>query len=303
MAPAWERIHNRRNPRGNRRCLAGKWGRATMGPRRMPGGLPGSARPQSETGGDMPEPAFNPENFWLANAVITRAAEEGESRIIDGIASTGNVDRMGTRIDQATLGKAMRRWHARGGKIFYNHNWSVAIGRSLEVHMREDGAHLRGEIMTGYPVPVASSTGMFGGDTVLMSVDDIWSMIRQGAASSYSVGFGGKPDPDDPMRILVDDLYEVSVVSIPANPDAEFAVTRAMDSFPWGQRLQPQRSAAGVWLLDGPQSGITISNNSFTTGSTGNGIAFEMAAEEDDDGQSAPDEWGAVMEELRKWRT
>lgn len=250
------------------------------------------------------EPAgFNPENLWLAEARITRSAEEeGGARLIDGIASTGITDRMGTNIDQKSLGQAARKYAARNGKIFYNHNWTTPIGRAREVHVRDDGLHLRAEIGTGYPIPVQSLSGGFGSSTVTMQVDDIWSMIRQGILSSYSIGFDGRPDPEDESgkRILVRDLFEISVVSIPANPDAEFAVARALWSFPFGDRFAirnyPLTEAPGnsiVW-----DTGSTTSHNNTIT------FSFEPEQTAEVEGQSGESiDYAAVMEELRQCRS
>jgi HK97 family phage prohead protease len=228
---------------------------------------------------------FSSENLWLAEVPITRAAEEGDDgeRAIYGLASTGNPDRMGTNIDQASLGRAARRYLKRNGKLFYNHNWAVPIGRATDVNVRDDGLYVRGTIGSGYSVPM--SVGMLGASSV--GVDDIWSMIRQGILTSYSIGFDGKPDPEDKdgKRILVNDLYEVSVVSIPANPDAEFAVTRALESFSWGPlatAIAASRKASGVWLLDEPSA---------------------AAAEEEEEGRSGESlDFAAVMEELKQCR-
>jgi HK97 family phage prohead protease len=224
------------------------------------------------------------ENLWLAEVPITRAVEEsgtdGSERAIYGVASTGNKDRMGTNIDQESLGRAARRYIKRSGKLFYNHNWSVPIGRATEVNVRDDGLYVRGAIGRGYHVPMLVG---FTGQTI--GVDDIWEMIQQGMLTSYSIGFDGKPDPEDKKRILVNDLYEVSVVSIPANPDAEFAVTRALESFSWGPlatAIAASRKASGVWLLDEPSA---------------------AAAEEEEEGRSGESlDFAAVMEELKQCR-
>ena len=218
-----------------------------------------------------------PLDFYVAGFPITRAEEgEGGERAIYGLASNDALDRMGTTVDQESLGRAARRYLKRNGKIFYNHSWTVPIGRATEVNVRDNGLFVRATIGSGFSVPV--NTSMFGATT--LPVDDIWSMIRQGLLTSYSVGFDGGPDPEDKkgQRILVKDLFEVSVTAIPGNPDAEFAVTRALDSFPFSFRDLIARREQGLWLLDDPAK----------------------APEEEEEGQSG--DFAAVMEELKRCR-
>lgn len=213
---------------------------------------------------------------WICDMPIQRAVDEGEDLVIYGLASTGDVDRIGTRIDQDSLATAMRKYVKRGGKVFFNHNWNIPIGRALGTHhVKEEGNYLRAAIGAGYSVSMPYSGAI--------PVDDFRTMIRQGILSDYSVSFNGGPDPEDKKgeRILVRDLYEVSVVSVPGNADANFAVSRAISSFPWGlMASDATRSSGGVWLLDDP--------------------AAEPAEEEE--GQSVDINFDAVMEELRRCR-
>ena len=196
-------------------------------------------------------------DIWIASMPISKTAEEGEEheRTIYGKASSAAVDRQNTVVDQKSLSKALRTYIRNNGKLFYNHNWAVPIGRAVSGKVLEDGAYIKAVIGRGFPVPVRSMAGVFDGSAITMNVDDIWNLIQQRLASSFSIGFRADEEPGEigkegkraPARLLVTDLIETSVVSIPANPEAEFAVTKAY-GFPWTETVlkQPRRLTARV---------------------------------------------------------
>ena len=221
-------------------------------------------------------------NKFLAHINI-RAAEEKDAngievRRIRGIASTGSTDRQNTWVNPKTLVKAAKLYDRRAGKMFWNHTWAVPIGRRERLEVVDEKLHFEGLIGHGFPVPVA--VGMLG-MPVLMQVDDLWKIIQQDLTTSLSIAFNADEVPGEiideksgrrgPSRLDVTDLLEVSVVTIPANPDCEFAITRAMDDHVysaalqresihiptreelWGIRLDGAAAAAAVGLEDADQ--------------------------------------------------
>jgi len=210
-----------------------------------PGNQPGETDPQNDDDGKEPDEAQNEdarilrvltrkgddvdlEEMWIASAVFSRAADDGDSRKVFGVASTGSVDRANTIVNQKSLAKAAAQFKKNNGKIFYNHQWQIPIGRAIEVETREDKLMLAAEIGRDYSILVGD--GGFGSAS-LYPVNDIWKQIEQKNLSSYSVAFSADEKrgekESDPIELLVKQLFEISVVSIPANPDAEFTVAKA----------------------------------------------------------------------------
>lgn len=179
------------------------------------------------------------ENFWYGNVAICAAEErdekENEVRRISGVASTGIVDRAGTIVEQKSLQKAAKRYDKNNGKIYYNHNWSWGIGTRESIESDGERLYFKGRLAKNLPFPVRAGT--FGLTVVMMNTDDLWSSIQQGVTSSLSIGFLADSEEGEldektgkrgPTILRVTDLLEVSIVSIPANPQAEFSITKAM---------------------------------------------------------------------------
>lgn len=179
------------------------------------------------------------DNYWYGNMAICRAAADEDNgevvRRISGVASTGIVDRAGTIVDQKSLKRAAKRYDKNHGKIFYNHNWSWAVGRRESIESDGERLFFKGQIAKNLPFPVRAGT--MGLTVVMMNTDDLWNAILQGVTSSLSIGFladekegelDEKTGKRAPTTLEVTDLLEVSIVSIPANQEAEFSVTKAM---------------------------------------------------------------------------
>jgi HK97 family phage portal protein/HK97 family phage prohead protease len=171
------------------------------------------------------------ESMWLACGKLKRSEESSDgTRRIYGIASTDSVDRQKTIVDQNTLQAAAKKWHKNNGKVFYNHEWnSLPMGRSIAVDFEEHQTLLGTEVGRNYDIV----TGFWGLSKT--PVNDVWSAIEQKMVSSYSIAFNADKhielDADGeqigPTILKVTDVFEVSVVSIPANPDAEFGIVKA----------------------------------------------------------------------------
>ncbi len=172
------------------------------------------------------------DHMWIASAVFQRDASEGAEgkRRVFGTASTDRVDRMKTFVNQESLGKAAKKYDKQNGKIFYNHNWMIPAGKRIAVEARDDRLMLAAEVGRDYDLILKEGPFDSG---VRYPVNDVWKLIEQGNVTSYSVAFNAKEiEPEDeggPIELMVTDLFEISLVSIPANPDAEFSVMRAAD--------------------------------------------------------------------------
>lgn len=154
-----------------------------------------------------------------------------------GILSAQLVDRANEIVDQDSLDEHLGKFIERSGIVVFNHGWAGGIGRCLDkdrVKGTGDVAltYVKCEYGEGYSLPV--STGPFGG-TVALSVDDIWKQIEQGILRTHSHAFNAKREKtgkseDAPTLLTVTDLFEVSVVTVPALPVAVFEVAKAARS-------------------------------------------------------------------------
>ncbi|MHA1833201.1 MAG: HK97 family phage prohead protease [Candidatus Baldrarchaeia archaeon] len=151
-------------------------------------------------------------NFKVYTTPIEKAGSSGERRIIRGYASVGDVlDRQNEIITLGALVKA-REDLLENNTIFYEHKHSeLPIGKTIAVDLDEKGLLITVEI----------SKAPF--------VDSIWTLIQEGILNSFSIG--GRVLESEEKRdksgnlfneITTIELFETSVVGLPANPAAKF---------------------------------------------------------------------------------
>lgn len=130
---------------------------------------------------------------------VTKFVASGKRRI-RGLASTDTLDRQGDIVDP------------RGGTwslpvpLLFGHDHSVPVGWVRSVEVRGNGLWIEAEFAEG-----------------VGRADEIWSMVDKGLISTYSIGF--RPITTEPLRsgglkFAAWELLEISVVVVPANPDA-----------------------------------------------------------------------------------
>ncbi len=147
---------------------------------------------------------------FLTGAHLKIADEE--KRIIEGYASTKDIDRM----EEIILPKAFERSlpeFMKNAQMFYGHQtggWNglgKPIGKWLESKIDERGLWVRGKI-----------------SKATQEAEEVWTLIKEDILKALSVGFIPKKseyDEDTKIRTWTDlDLLEISVVPIPANPKA-----------------------------------------------------------------------------------
>lgn len=157
-----------------------------------------------------------------AHAKVTKAEDQGDDLIITGVASTNQIDRDGQIVDQESLAKAAKA--APALKLFFQHNWLAPIGKVLDIEPVDGQLWIRGQIGSDFEIPVNGTK---------ISVNDIRKQISQGVIDAFSIGFAGEEvkskDAEAPV-LKVTDLFEISVVTIPANAQARFSVSKAASS-------------------------------------------------------------------------
>lgn len=170
-------------------------------------------------------------------AEIRSTDDAGDDLIVRGVASTGDLDRKGGFIDQASLWECAQR--AGSIPIFWQHDWDAPIGRITRMFKGTDELHVEGKI--GRDFDVIRKTGPAGG--VPFSVNNIRQLIRQGIVNAFSIGFDAEKRAgrryDDPPTYVVTDLLEVSVVTLAANDKTLFSFQRGL--------LQPRATSSAVF--------------------------------------------------------
>jgi len=129
---------------------------------------------------------------------------------IEGFASTfGNVDRTGDIIEKGAFLNSIDE-HSRKNrqiKLLSQHNMKDVIGIIDDIFEEEEGLFIRARMPRDHSM-----------------VKDIVPLLKMGALGDFSIGFNVKEsDKDsDGNRIIKEaDLWEVSIVSVPANPKAQ----------------------------------------------------------------------------------
>lgn len=170
--------------------------------------------------------------FYLKLDIVKSAHDkhdEGDEFYVEGYAATTDLDRQGDIIVRPALEKATEDLLETGDTVFYNHDYSRAIGRLVEASVDDKGLHVKAIIST--------------------TEEELRTKIREGIIKRFSIGGQLGPTtklPREEAQRVLDivvpesipevsvieslELYEVSLVGLPANPEArvENIVTKSL---------------------------------------------------------------------------
>ncbi len=156
--------------------------------------------------------------------VETVTQEDGaEVGIFEGLASTfGNRDMMGDLVEPGAFGGALSRPAAI--KMLWQHDARAPIGVWERIRETAAGLEVKGRLVLE-----------------VQQAREALALLKAGAVDALSIGFsvqrgGAEFDRERGLRrIKAVDLWEISVVTFPANPKARVARIKAADSgVPWG---------------------------------------------------------------------
>lgn len=144
--------------------------------------------------------------------------ERPEDWIIEGYATTPNIDRDNEIIEEKAVVDALNRYMT-NPIILYQHDHNEPIGTVLSAVYDHKGLKIRALISK--------------------TAHKVWTLIQEGILKAFSIsGLVLKTIWDKikkATRITIFDVVEVSVVSVPANPESLFsAVSKAVKSFKSG---------------------------------------------------------------------
>jgi HK97 family phage prohead protease len=139
--------------------------------------------------------------------------------IVYGVASTQTQDRDGETVSMKSLDKAFQRYMRRSPVILYNHSGDHdAVGKVIPEFMGEDGTIYKSGIVDNKLYVVAEIS-------TAQSASDVRIQINEGILSSFSIGGRARRVRKNAQTtVMIADLYEISIVPIPANEETLFSV-------------------------------------------------------------------------------
>ena len=152
---------------------------------------------------------------------ITKSAEG--NLIIEGYANTSHVDRVGDNVLPSAFEKTLPEY-MKNPVLLSQHDWDLVIGKVLEAEIIEDTPERAGGLWI---------------KAMISSADDVASVrekIREGILTTFSIGYNeieATYDRSKDIFIVKEvELLEVSVVTIPANPNARFTLSDSANNTP-----------------------------------------------------------------------
>lgn len=156
---------------------------------------------------------MNPEIKSLQPYKVKFAADSSQSGVISGYGSiAGNVDAVGDIVERGAFAKSLATFKSSRTtpRMLWQHNPDMPIGSWTEFAEDGNGLYLTGKMN------LATSWGK-----------DAWAAAEAGDVDGLSIGYREvKARPDGIYRRLEElDLFEVSLVTFPANPKARVRLT------------------------------------------------------------------------------
>ena len=168
-------------------------------------------------------------------------ATRGDERLSIGLMTVGSIDSDGDIVDQESVANSMPRFIEANGPMLFNHDPGGVIGKIIDwMPVQRFGTgwmpadRAKGETVHGIQVTSLYGRGYNVGSMWhrQLAVDDIWAQIDQGFLRTHSISFEGEGKQDDSAgstgqpvrRLMCHRVLECSVVTIPAQEQATFAV-------------------------------------------------------------------------------
>ena len=152
--------------------------------------------------------------FNLTSTFKSVEPNEDGSVNIKGYASTNDTDRAGDVINKEAWEKGGLENFTNNPIILFNHDYNKPIGRATSLETDEKGLKITANLSK--------------------SAGDVTNLVKEGILRAFSVGFRVKDadymESGDGYLIKDAELFEVSVVSVPANQAATFSVAKSFDT-------------------------------------------------------------------------
>lgn len=137
-----------------------------------------------------------------------KALGSGNDRIVEGWASTPREDRMGDVVvpDGARYELPL--------PLLFAHKHDEPIGSVISATVTRAGIRIRAKLTEG-----------------VARAEEVWKLIKDGALTAVSIGFQplrSTPLETGGLRFDEWSWHELSIVSVPANPDAKIAIGKGV---------------------------------------------------------------------------
>jgi len=135
---------------------------------------------------------------------------ESDGLFIEGYASTSDLDRQGEVVEPGAFADSLKEYMDNPVMTFM-HNWADPIGRAVEARIDEKGLWIRGFI--------SSAAGK------------VIKLIEDGVLRALSIGYEVVDEAEKSGVYIISKLklFEIAVVSIPANQRALFSIAKGLE--------------------------------------------------------------------------
>jgi HK97 family phage prohead protease/HK97 family phage major capsid protein len=184
-------------------------------------------------------------NSSFTKSSLPATDDSNESVTIEGYASTTDVDRHGDIVPAGVWEKGVENY-LKNPVILAYHNHSEPIGRMIEHRVDAKGLWIKARISK--------------------AAGDVYDLVKDGVLTAFSIGFRiADAEYNSALELFVVkelELHEISVVSVPANQNTLFSLSKAFDtaeefkSFKM-QFANPSDSAKGLEASGEAKSDIT----------------------------------------------
>ena len=184
-------------------------------------------------------------NSSFTKSSLPATDDSDESVTIEGYASTTDVDRHGDIVPASVWEKGVENY-LKNPVILAYHNHSEPIGRMIEHRVDAKGLWIKARISK--------------------AAGDVYDLVKDGVLTAFSIGFRiADAEYNSALELFVVkelELHEISVVSVPANQNTLFSLSKAFDtaeefkSFKM-QFANPSDSAKGLEASGEAKSDIT----------------------------------------------
>ena len=153
--------------------------------------------------------------LFLNSSFIKSDTTDGEttSITIEGYASTDDVDRQGDIVPASVWKKGIQNY-LKNPVILAYHDHSEPVGR-----------------MVGHKV---DSKGLWIKARISSAADEVFNLVKDGILTAFSIGFrivDAEYDAAKELFVVKElELHEISVVSVPANQNTLFSLSKAFDT-------------------------------------------------------------------------
>jgi HK97 family phage prohead protease/HK97 family phage major capsid protein len=153
------------------------------------------------------------DSLFQKSTPLPSAGDQVDSIYIEGYANTTSVDRSGDIIPK-TAWEAGVQNYLKNPIILAYHDHDEPIGRMVEHKVEDRGLWIKARISA--------------------AAEDVFNLVKDGVLTAFSVGFIIKDATYDSVTDLFIikelELLEISVVSVPANQDSTFSLSKAFET-------------------------------------------------------------------------